>query len=78
MYFNTSDSLKPGVQAVDIVQPKDWDRELSIMDREKTAYVAKGNSMGFGIQGKELSRGELILITEVCALKHLLLNHQVG
>ncbi len=48
------------------------------MHREKTAYAAKGHSMGFGVQGNELSRGELILITEACALKHLLMNHQVG
>ncbi len=48
------------------------------MHREKTAYVAKGHSMGFGVQGNEFTRGELILITEACALKHLLMNHQVG
>ncbi len=50
---------------------------MSIMNREKAEYVAHGHSMGFGVQGNELSNGRLVLITEAYAVKHFLLNHQV-
>ncbi len=68
----------PVVQAEDVGQPSDWNKDLSILNRDKAAYVSRGHSMGFGVQGNELSRGKLILITEACAMKHLVMNHQVG